>query len=205
MLQRFLLLALVTAFLFLIFFKPPNNEITSSPSPSPHPLTTPIPSQFLAPIDEFKSRITKKSFGDYITPKSSPVSPEKFTGFHTGVDVEYTDIEADIEVRSTAAGEIIISRTASGYGGVIVIRHQINQEILYSIYGHLRPDSLLPVGTSVSAGQKIALLGTGFTSETDGERKHLHFALSKSNNLRGYVATKAELINWLNPFSKISD
>jgi len=44
-------------------------------------------------------------------------------------------------------------------------------------------------------------LGTGFSSETDGERKHLHLAIHKGSsvNILGYVQTKALLFDWLDP------
>jgi len=45
------------------------------------------------PVNQFFARITKKPFGVYITPETSPVQPEKFTGYHTGVDVEFVDLE----------------------------------------------------------------------------------------------------------------
>lgn len=48
--------------------------------------------KIVLPIAEFEKRITKKPFGIYITPQNSPVQPERFTGYHTGVDVEYEDI-----------------------------------------------------------------------------------------------------------------
>src|SRR3989344_7022766 len=48
--------------------------------------------KIIEPIAEFSQRITKKPFGIYITPETSPVHPDKFDGFHTGVDIEYEDI-----------------------------------------------------------------------------------------------------------------
>ena len=41
-------------------------------------------------------RITKKPFGIFITTQNSPVQPERFSGYHTGVDVEYKDAEGRI-------------------------------------------------------------------------------------------------------------
>src|SRR3990167_7147055 len=38
------------------------------------------------PISDWLSRITKKKFGQYITPQTSPVQPERFTGYHTAAD-----------------------------------------------------------------------------------------------------------------------
>jgi len=70
------------------------------------------------------------------------------------------------------------------------------------IYGHLRLSSIIPnVGDTLSPGQQIAVLGLGYSSETDGERKHLHFGIhiSTAINILGYVQKQSELSGWLNP------
>lgn len=152
------------------------------------------------PIGEFEKRITKKFFGTYVTPNNSPVSPERFRGYHTGVDVEYADVEGEVEVRAVAKGEVLVSRNASGYGGVMVIEHEIRGEKYFMIYGHLQQKSMLKVGEKVENGEKIGILGKGYSLETDGERRHLHFGISKTNNIRGYSENEAELkSNWIDP------
>lgn len=166
-------------------------------------ITVVVEKEVMAPIDEFKERITKKKFGDYISPKNSPISPERFEGFHTGVDVEYGDSDQEIEVRSIAVGKVVGSRKAQGYGGVVIVEHQIGDQILFGIYGHLKPESMARVGEEVKAGQKIGVLGKDYSTETDNERKHLHLGLSKTNNIRGYVNNKAELDNWVDPLGLI--
>lgn len=153
------------------------------------------------PIAEFKSRITKKPFGIFITPETSPVQPEKFRGYHTAADVEYDDKTEEIPIRAIADGTVVMASTASGYGGVLVIRHGINDKDLAVIYGHLDPASLPKVGDRVSAGQRVGILGEGGTPETDGGRKHLHFGIRTDDtvNIKGYVQNKEELSNWIDP------
>lgn len=163
-----------------------------------------IKNEVLEPVEEFRERITKKGFGDYITPQNSPISPERFWGYHTGVDVEYADDDKEVEIRSIADGKVLVSRIASGYGGVVVIEHKIKEETVYGIYGHLRPKEMIKVGVEVKMGQRIGVLGLGKSSETDGERKHLHFGLSKTNNIKGYVENKEELVNWVDPMMIIN-
>jgi len=161
---------------------------------------------FTEPIDELRSRITKKPFGIFITPENSPVQPERFRGYHTGVDVEYTDKpDVDIPVRSIAAGQVVQAGRAAGYGGVLVVSHKIGDETKLSLYGHLDPASLAKVGSEVSAGQQIGALGEGGSAETDGERKHLHFGIIKGQtvNLKGYIQNKQDLIGWEDPLSFI--
>jgi hypothetical protein len=45
----------------------------------------------------------------------------------------------------------------------------------------------------------LAVLGTGFSTETDGERKHLHLGIHKGTaiNILGYVQNSSELNNWV--------
>ena len=174
-----------------------------SPTPfSPSATRAPVASLTI-PVPEFYSRITKKTFGTYVTPQNSPVSPERFTGFHTGVDVEYSDVAAEVPVSAVYAGQIIYSGWVSGYGGLIAERIHFNNNDYVVIYGHLAPQSLIPKGMTVEAGQKIGVLGKGYSTETDGERRHLHLAFVKGDqiNFRGYAATQGELSKWENPLT----
>jgi murein DD-endopeptidase MepM/ murein hydrolase activator NlpD len=147
------------------------------------------------PIAEFRQRITKKTFGKYITVENSPVSPERFKGFHTGIDVEYEDVVGEVPVLAVCDGEIVLSKWVSGYGGVLILKCAEN----YYIYGHLK-DSSITKNLNVLRGEQIGILGEGQTQETDFERKHLHFGINKkSADLRGYVQNERELENWIDP------
>ena len=71
-----------------------------------------------------------------------------------------------------------------------------------AIYGHLDLSSVsLNPGDQISAAQHIGYLGEGGTAETDGERKHLHFAIyeGEDSRIQGYEASADALLNWLNP------
>lgn len=181
-----------------------NNNASGTPAvlvtpPEPSPPKTP---QLTAPISNALSRVTKKPFGIYITPKTSPVQPEKFMGYHTGVDFETTADEANIDVPIFAAcdGKLLMKKYATGYGGVAVQSCVLNNNPVTIIYGHLRLLSITPnVGDDLKAGQQIGVLGTGYSSETDGERKHLHFGIHKgtSVNILGYVQKQSDLSGWL--------
>lgn len=197
--MKYLLILIIIFAGFLILKNRPQVPTSSllPPTISVSPISSPITDKLSEPISEFKTRITKKFFGTYITPQNSPIKPEKFTGFHTAVDVEYEDTTSDISVYSIDNGQIIYSGEVNGYGGFIAIQYS---EYI-GIYGHLRPKSLLPNKSMVKKGDTIGILGTGYTSETDGERKHLHFAILKDSKLdfHGYVQSKSELSLWLNP------
>ncbi|MFA6467034.1 MAG: M23 family metallopeptidase [Patescibacteria group bacterium] len=161
-----------------------------------------VKKELVEPVADFSTRISKKPFGIYISPDNSPVQPEKFTGYHTGVDVEYGDLAEDtIPVLAIADGEVLRSAWVSGYGGMLAIRHQIEGKSYIVIYGHLSPNSLAKLGQKVSAGDIIGNLGQAYSQETAGERKHLHLAIYTGSdiNVKGYVARQSDLSLWLDP------
>ncbi len=187
------------------FYKPNNTETTvqtiNLTSPLPSNTGTTTLSILFPPVTNFKERVTKKPFGIYITPQNSPIQPERFTGYHTGADAEYQDVTTDVPVYAAADGTIKLARTASGYGGVMIEEIQLNGSTHSVLYGHIRPSSLPKIGQIVTRGEQIGLLGTGYSQETDGERRHLHFAVLADNrmDLLGYVQTKTELSGWIDP------
>lgn len=165
--------------------------------------SVPVPS-FVSPIDKAPERITKKKFGQYVTPQNSPVQPERFTDYHTGVDFETFPQEAqiDVPVSAVCTGKLLIKESVSGYGGVAVQSCQLNGQDITVIYGHLRLTSISDkVGDQLEAGKPFAVLGTGYSSETDGERKHLHLGFHKgiTVNLLGYVSSASMLADWVAP------
>lgn len=189
---------------------PASSQITASQISTPATTTNIIIEPTLSqtqtnalakPVVDFKARITKKPFGIYITPETSPVQPEKFSGYHNAVDVEYGDVSDDVEIHAAYDGTVIYSGYVSGYGGFVAIQHDFNGEKIISIYGHLDPDSQVDNGAKVIKGDKIGILGEAYSNQTDGERKHLHFAIIKGEKLdfRGYVQSESELSLWQNP------
>ncbi|NTW46481.1 MAG: M23 family metallopeptidase [Candidatus Moranbacteria bacterium] len=159
---------------------------------------------FVAPLVRAGERVTKKPFGIYVTPKTSPVRPERFTGYHTGADFEIFPEEADTDVAVSAVcdGKLLDKRYASGYGGVVVESCEYDGAPITVVYGHLRLSSVpVSVGKVFRAGDFLGNLGTGYSSETDGERKHLHLGIHRgvAENVRGYVAAQAELSEWVDP------
>jgi len=180
-----------------------NDDIYQEFLQSLHVIAAEADATLQEPIAEFQQRITKKPFGIFITPDTSPIQPERFTGYHTGVDVEYTDVADDVPVVAIADGTIRTATTATGYGGVTVVEHQIDGDPVMALYGHLEPESLRAIGASVQAGDNLGVLGQGNTSATDGERKHLHFALRRGTDidLRGYVSQQNDLNQWIDPLT----
>ena len=78
----------------------------------------------------------------------------------------------------------------------------INDEPVVVAYGHIKLESIrIKVGDYLYPGADFAVLGRGNSKETDYERKHLHLGIHKGKAIvsSGYVATEAELKNWLDP------
>lgn len=162
------------------------------------------PIQAVSPMDNALSRITKKSFGTFVSPKNSPVSPERFTGFHNAIDLEtFSDEQnTDVAVKVLCDGKLLSARNASGYGGVAVQSCVLDGQAVTVVYGHIKLSSIsFEVGEQLKAGEFLANLGNGFSAETDGERKHLHLGIHKGNdvNILGYVQSEKELSSWIDP------
>ena len=163
----------------------------------------PPPDQIVYPIDRANERVTKKTFGTHVSPGNSPVSPERFTGYHTGVDFEAFPEEAnsDVPIYAICDGKIAKKETARGYGGMLVQSCTLDNQPVVVVYGHVSLKSIAKnIGDILVISEKIGNLGQP-PGETDGERKHLHLGIHKgtSMNTSGYVATQAQLSGWLDP------
>ena len=159
---------------------------------------------FQPPLSEISKREIKKTFGIYITPENSPIQPERFKGYHTGVDFEIfpQELNKDVPVYAICSGELKLKQFSSGYGGLVVQMCQLNEKPITVVYGHLRLSSLInKIGDNLDIGDNIGLLGDDKSSETDYERKHLHISIYNDSeiNIQGYVNSQEELLNWIDP------
>lgn len=201
-----LFIAIIIILIFSFFFWYQNSQPTTN---QPNNLNTDITQEkeievqgLAEPIENAKARVTKKPFGIQISPDNSPISPEKFSGYHTGTDFETTTEEQNIDIAIYAIcdGNLITKKQATGYGGVAVQKCHINGELVTVIYGHLKLSSIKPeINTELKAGTQIGILGQAYSSETDNERKHLHLGIHKGEltNILGYVKNKTSLTEWL--------
>ena len=176
-----------------------SKDTTTAPATSTYPIAS-----IAFPIARALERVTKKPFGIYIRPKDSPVTPEKFTGYHTGADFETdpNEQDSDIPIFTVCAGPLLLKEWARGYGGVAVQKCRINAQDVTIVYGHLKLTSIqAKTGASLTQGQELGALGKGYSTETDGERKHLHLAIHRGTaiNILGYVQNRASLDNWIDP------
>lgn len=121
------------------------------------------------------------------------------TGFredgHTGVDLA-TGVEGGV-VRAIGSGTVSYRclGNCSGFGNALLIRHDVAGGPFYSVYTHLRDNSVLvSEGTTVSAGQQIAQVGN---TGTGSRGPHLHFAVKTKNQLGcGYITAGACTSEW---------
>ncbi|HRY82792.1 MAG TPA: M23 family metallopeptidase [Candidatus Moranbacteria bacterium] len=178
-----------------------NNNANLNNQTSHDPLNSAI---LNIPLDKALSRITKKPFGIYVSPGNSPVTPEKFTGYHTGTDFETTPEEADIpvEIHAITDGKIINKLSISGYGGVILEKAVINNQPVIILYGHVdirAENSRINIGDTIKKGDSIAILSPGYSPQSGGERKHLHLGIIKGSTVdyRGYAQNQNELSRWI--------
>ncbi|HZZ99537.1 MAG TPA: M23 family metallopeptidase, partial [Candidatus Paceibacterota bacterium] len=199
-----ILIAVVLVGLVLLFLYRTEYQSSESESATASASVTPTPSaESEVPLGDSiydAARITKKPFGIYVSPGHSPVSPERFSGFHTGTDFETTASEADIDVPVPAFcdGKILAKEYASGYGGVAVQSCTLDNQEVTIIYGHLNLSSIkITAGQSIKKGDFIGNLGKGYSSQTDGERKHLHLGIHKGSavDITGYVSSDDLLSN----------
>ena len=160
------------------------------------------------PLKNMYDRVILKSFGMMITPKNSPVSPERFHGYHTGVDLEIFEDEKSMEVPVYAVcdGAMIVKERVGGYGGVVVQECIVHDMKVRVIYGHISLRSVKSdVGVQIMRGELIGILGSGYSEETDFERKHLHlsFYAQDQRDMRGYVQDQNELSQWVDPCEQV--
>lgn len=158
------------------------------------------------PLPNSRQRPQLLTFGRYVTPDpaQNPIDPpERFTGYHTALDLEIHEEEQDedIPVHAVCTGEIASSDLVSGYGGLVVQRCKFNGDDTTVIYGHLDADSLPATGERIQSGGVLGTLAQAYSEESGFNRKHLHLGIHTGTEIdvRGYVQTQAELENFLDP------
>lgn len=163
------------------------------------------------PLDQTLQRQQNKKFGQYIDSNfyinTGNLYPTKYTGYHAGTDLEIfsDEINKPVPVYAITDGQIKYYGQVSGYGGLLLLQIPDNLTVLY---GHLKlSQNLVKAGDTVKAGQTIAYLGDAFSSETGGERKHLHLAIYKGNDnyFKGYELNLTDLESrWINPLDCVN-
>lgn len=180
---------------------------STTPSQVTPSATLPTPrSMIYYPMTRYDQRTTNRWHGKTITAADrEPLHcGYPFTGFHAGDDLEVTaaELNQSVPVFAIAQGTVRQVADVDGYGGLIVIEHQLNNQTVTAYYGHVDLSrTRVQVDDTVRGGQHIADLGADCSSQTSDERKHLHFSIRRGTSIdvRGYVNTESELNQWLNP------
>jgi len=149
---------------------------------------------------------TTSDFGSRTRPTSGAST------FHGGVDLAAAD-----GAKIYAALDGVIAYKAQngdgsvGYGYYVVIKHVDYKtlhpdNVFYTLYGHLKPDSIahwptsFTAGKPVGRGQEIGTVGHKIGSSTG---PHLHFSVMYSHKdgwEPGHVASKADIVNPMTDF-----
>ena len=215
--NKYLLFTFVIFFCFLSLACSTNSSVTEKQNNISTKTETKInienstkEKQINIPLSNALARVTKKPFGIKISPDDSPVQPEKFSGFHTGVDFEIflEEKNIDVEIFSICSGPLLSKQYVNGYGGTAIQKCSINNSEVTILYGHLKLGNInLKLNQNLTKGQKIGILGKGFSQETDGERKHLHLGIHKGEkiNLLGYVKDSNLLDEWIDPIAHLNN
>lgn len=147
---------------------------------------------------ELKSRRNPDLIGAKEDQNNPDLYPTKYIGYHTATDWEIIPEELNKKVPVYAISDSILTyqNFVSGYGGVVILYLII--ENLSVLYGHLDISQIkFSVGENIPGKTKIAYLADNFSTNSGGERQHLHFAIYKGKDLyfKGYEENKNILLN----------
>jgi len=152
-----------------------------------------------------KKNNAKVAFGGYLEVRNlydrsshfKSQSKEKLRNIHLGIDLWCTK---NTKVLAVLDGEIHSFKNNNNYGDygpTIILKHQIKNNVFYSLYGHLSLKSIknIKIGDHFKQGEVIGFLGN---SSINGEyAPHLHFQIIKDleDNLGDYpgVSSKENL------------
>ena len=119
-------------------------------------------------------------------PRVHPISGED--SFHTGTDFAGPD---GTPLLAAAGGTVSVAEFSGGYGGLIVIEHQIDGATVATAYAHMWEHGIhVQAGDTVAAGQHIG--DTGSSGNSTGP--HLHFEV----RLGGTNGEHTDPAAWLN-------
>lgn len=112
--------------------------------------------------------------------------------------------DAGSEVSAPIDGKVFSIKNndkTGDYGPTLILEHQVNQNKIYTLYGHLSPDSLQlhKTGDLINAGQFMAYIGE--RPDNGDYVPHLHFqVMSQMLNFKADfpgVSSTAQLHNYL--------
>ncbi len=95
--------------------------------------------------------------------------------YHLGLDIVVpynTPMFSPLDAEVYKIGKETV---VGNYGGYIILKHQINAVVFYSLYGHLKTPHLVKVGEKIKAGQVFAHIGQ--ENDSGGWFCHVHLQI----------------------------
>lgn len=95
--------------------------------------------------------------------------------YHLGLDIVVpynTPLFSPLDAEVYKTGK---ETTVGNYGGYVILKHDINDVVFYSLYGHLKTPHLINVGEKIKAGQAFAHIGQ--ESDSGGWFCHVHLQI----------------------------
>jgi hypothetical protein len=170
-------------------------------------LETPAEGALGWPLNDGGKREKKLGFGLHVAPGSenNPISPpERFSGYHAGLDFEIfpEEQEADVPVLAVCDGAVLGQGPIDGYGGVLTQRCLIEGDAVTVLYGHIDPERIkTEQGYVLKRGEELGFLAPAESEGSGFTRKHLHLALRKglATAIPGYLDLESDLAQYLDP------
>ena len=152
-----------------------------------------------AVFNELKKSGCKWGIGKYLEERknilghySNIMSEERF--FHLGLDIIVPYNSRVFCPLNGVVFKIGKEIQMGNYGGYIVLKHEINNENFYSLYGHLKTPHQVKLGEKLYAGDMLARIGK--ESDSGGWFSHLHLqvitqkAMNEGYSEWGYISKK---------------
>lgn len=137
---------------------------------------------------------------DWVQAPTSGFGP-RWGSFHYGLDLAGAGAEGQ-PIWSVGDGTVIrVANDVGGYGGWVIIRHEIDGQIVDSLYGHMWYGSGIYVeeGQEVKAGDHIADVG----NDGGSTGAHLHFGVYPGGHDEGGGSPAAvDPMTWLPTFQE---
>ena len=131
-------------------------------------------------FDELEASSHQWGIGKYLEERKTllrayPNIIEEQRYYHLGLDII---VPYDTPMYSPLDAEVYKTgkeTTVGNYGGYIILTHDINGVVFYSLYGHLKTPHLVNTGDKIQAGQKFAHIGE--ESDSGGWFCHVHLQI----------------------------
>ena len=147
-------------------------------------------------VDELERNGKQWGIGRYLEERETllrhyPLMIEEGRIYHVGLDITSppgTAVHAPLDAEILQTG---IDEGQGNYGGYVVLKHVVSDDVFYSFYGHLSSDHMVSSGDTIEGGDVFAVLGQG--TDAGGWFSHVHLQIHTEKSVReghllqGYV------------------